>query len=315
MTETDTPPRPEFLKLGELYQAELEPWLASQESRRRKARLLRWLIIGGGFALLLPFVVYAILQDWGGFAFFGAFILAIVLVAVGNAPISSLKTDVKAFIMEKLAGFFGFSYAAAPDFPDAPYFTKLQLLPTHDKRKFEDGLEGEIKGIPFRMAEVHLTQRRRSGKNTKDVTVFRGLLLALPHAAAGDAALSVWGQDSDQLSAGDGLREVSLRDPAFDGDFVVHCRDVETAQRLLDADARKTYVKLDDLAGEARLGITDGRLIVAIHKSTDSFEAGKMNRPLADPNRVQEMVELFAIPFDVIDGFKLQPPAAAKDVG
>ncbi|MGH6928654.1 MAG: hypothetical protein ACREEV_10080, partial [Dongiaceae bacterium] len=60
-----------------------------------------------------------------------------------------------------------------------------------------------------------------------------------------------------------------------------------------------------------RLGITHDRLLLALNMGTDSFEAGKMRRPLADPNRVQAMVELFAIPFDAVDGFKLKPAAAA----
>jgi hypothetical protein len=66
---------------------------------------------------------------------------------------------------------------------------------------------------------------------------------------------------------------------------------------------------------EVRLGITRGRLLLVFNLGTDSFEAGKMNRALADPNRVQKMVELFALPFDAIDGFKLQPPAGAATPG
>jgi hypothetical protein len=37
-----------------------------------------------------------------------------------------------------------------------------------------------------------------------------------------------------------------------------------------------------------------------------------MNRPLADPNRIQAMVELFALPFDAVNRFKLQPSAPTQ---
>ena len=57
-----------------------------------------------------------------------------------------------------------------------------------------------------------------------------------------------------------------------------------------------------------------GGTLLALNTGTDSFEAGKMNRALADPNRVQAMVELFAIPFDAVDGFKLQPAPAGEAV-
>ena len=314
MTDSDTVPRPEFLKLGELYKAELEPWLQSQEGRRRQARLLRWLIIGGGFALLAPLCFYVLSTEIGGFAFILLIISGVIIIAVGNLPVSRLTADVKAFVMEKLAGHFGFAYTAAPDLPDMPYFTDLQMLPSHDKRKFEDGIDGTIKGVPFRMAEVHLTQRRKSGKNHKDVTVFRGLLLCLPHAPTGEDAVAVWRREEGQWATGDGWGEVSVGDADFDGPFIVHSDSKETARRLLDPDTRRAFAKLDDHPDipEARLGITHGRLLLAFEMGSDSFEAGKMNRPLADPTRIQQMVELFAIPFDVIDDFKLAPQPADR---
>jgi len=306
----DAPPRPEFLALGGFYKSELEPWLVAHEGRRQKARLLRLVIIGGGLAALAAWFVIVLIGDWSEFWFFAIFVLAIIVVAIGNAPIAKLQSDVKAFVMEKLAGFFGFTYAAKPDFPDAPYFTDLRLLPIHDKRSFEDGLEGEIKGVPFRMVDAHLTQRRKSGKSHKDVTVFRGLLLCLPRAPTGEAAVAVWRHEVGQSVTGKGWGEVSVGDSAFDGAYIVHSDSADTARRLLDGETRRAFAALDarEDMDEVRLGITHDRLLLVFNTGTDSFEAGKMNRALADPNRVQTMVELFALPFDAVDRFKLQPP-------
>lgn len=311
---TDTPPRPEFLALGAFYKQEIEPWLESQEGRRRQARLLRWLIIGGGFAVLAAWLVLVLTGDWSEFWLFVITVLGIIVIAVGNIPISKLQSDVKAFVMEKLAGFFRFSYAAKPDFADAPYFTELRMLPIHDNRSFEDGIEGGIKGVPFRMVEAHLTQRRKSGKSHKNVTVFRGLLLCLPHAPTGEDAVCVWRRDVGQWTTGKGWGEVSVGDSAFDATYIVHSDSGETAGRLLDRDTRRAFAAIDERedVDEVRLGITNDRLLLAFSMGTDSFEAGKMSRPLADPNRVQAMVELFAIPFDAIDGFKLQPTVISE---
>jgi hypothetical protein len=312
----DAPPRPEFLALGGFYKSELEPWLAAHEGRRQKARLLRLVIIGGGLAALAVWFVIVLTGDWSEFWFFAIFVLAIVVVAVGNAPVAKLQSDVKAFVMEKLAGFFGFTYTAKPDFPDAPYFTELRLLPIHDKRNFEDGLEGEIKGVPFRMVDAHLTQRRKSGKSQKDVTVFRGLLLCLPRAPTGEDAVAVWRHDVGQSVTGKGWGAVSVGDSAFDGTYIVHSDTADTARRLLDRETRRAFTAFDerDEMDEVRLGISHDRLLLVFNTGADSFEAGKMNRALADPNRVQTMVELFALPFDAVDGFKLQP-AASNAVG
>jgi hypothetical protein len=93
----------------------------------------------------------------------------------------------------------------------------------------------------------------------------------------------------------------------------VHSDSADTARRLLDRETRQAYTALDgrEDVDEVRLGITHDRLLLAFNLGTDSFEAGKMNRALADPNRVQEMVELFALPFDAVEGFKLRPATAA----
>lgn len=318
-TDADSaaPPRPEFLALGGLYKQEIEPWLLSQEGRRRRARLLRWLIIGGGFALLALWLYEHLASGGSDFWLFVMFILAIAVVVLGNVPLAMLESDVKAFVMEKLAGFFHFTYAPKPEFADFGLFTDLSLLPHHHKAAFEDGLQGEIKGVPFRMVEAHLTERRKSGKNSRNVTVFRGLLLSLPHAAASDALVSLWRRDGGQRMQGGGWHDVALGEEGFDRDYIVHTNDAAAARNLLDRETRRAFAALDrrEDIDEARLGFADGRLLLVASLGTDSFESGKMNRPLADPNRVQAMVELFAIPFDAVDGFKLQPSVSAAPTG
>jgi hypothetical protein len=209
----DAPPRPEFLALGGFYKSELEPWLAAQEGRRRKARILRLVIIGGGLPALAVWLFVVLSGDWSGFWAFLILVLGLVVIAVGNIPIWRLQADVKKFVLEKLASFFHFTYTAEPDFVDVPLFNDLGLLPHHDKRNFEDGLEGEIKGVPFRMVEARLTESRGTGKNKRTVTVFRGLLLSLPYATRGQDTLSVWRRKLDIWMSDDDLREVTLGDP------------------------------------------------------------------------------------------------------
>ncbi|HEY7690578.1 MAG TPA: DUF3137 domain-containing protein, partial [Dongiaceae bacterium] len=60
---------------------------------------------------------------------------------------------------------------------------------------------------------------------------------------------------------------------------------------------------------DLRLGFVDGDLIIAVNRKNDSFEVTRLGRKLADPARVQAMVEQFAILFDVVDEFGLQPPS------
>jgi len=58
--------------------------------------------------------------------------------------------------------------------------------------------------------------------------------------------------------------------------------------------------------------VPGGDLIIAINRKSNSFEVINLGQRLADPGRVQSMVEQFAILFDVVDEFGLQPPAAPE---
>src|SRR5262249_59740439 len=102
----DAPPRPEFLALGGFYKTDLEPWLAAHEGRRQKARLLRFVIIGGGFAALAVWLYIVLTGDWSELWLFVMFVVGMIIVVVGHIPISRLQSDVKKFVMEKLPRFF-----------------------------------------------------------------------------------------------------------------------------------------------------------------------------------------------------------------
>jgi len=305
---TAAAPRPEFLGLGAFYKGTLEPWLADHEGRRRRARRLRWLIFATAYPLLAAWFFYELVNDGDGFWFGLIVVLAIGVLVAGNVALWSLQSDVKNFVMNALAGYFKFTYQARPAFDGIDLFRDLELVPYHTRAGFEDGLQGEIKGVPFNMVEARLTERRGTGKSAKTVTVFHGLLLRLPCQVTGP--LAVWRRKDAPRTFNDEWREVAVGDPLFDGTYVVHAPSPDVARRQLDAEARRVYAALDqrDDVDNVRLGMSERTLMVVVERGSDSFEAGKMNRPLADPDRIQAMVDLFAIPFDTVDGFKLQPP-------
>ena len=309
-----TPPRPEFLKLGELYAQEIGPWLESQEGRRRKAQLLRLIIIGGGFAGLALFVYLVATRDWGGGWFVAAFFAAFAIVVAGNVPLMNLAADVKNEVMGKLAAHFGFTYVRKPASSDLPQFDDLGLMPTHSKASFEDGLSGEIKGVPFQMTEAHLTKRTGTGKNKKTLTVFRGLLLSFTSGRPADERAALCSRDAEAQLDADTLSAIDVGDPGFDAAFKVHASDRGTARRLFDLRARQAVQKLAARSDVENLrgGFIEGDLIIAIARGSDSFEVTGLGQRLADPGRVQAMVEQFAILFDVVDEFGLQPPAARE---
>jgi hypothetical protein len=316
VAESDAVPRPEFQELGRLYNEELAPWLESQEGRRRRARLLRWLIIGFGLGALVALFLFLVTREEepSGFWFFLMFVAAIGVIVAGNVPIWSLQTEAKQFVMGKLAGFFGFTYEAKPEFGDFELCKELNLVPSHNSARFEDGLTGAIKGVPFQLVEAHLTERRGSGKSRKTVTVFRGLLLAFPYPPAAEGRVTLWQREQGRWAEDEDWRPVKLGDTTFDETYIVHAPDGAAARRLLEPAVRRSFATLiKRRPAEAKavsLGLGDGCLLLAVDARADSFEIGKLNHPLAETGRVQAMVDRFAILFDVVDDFGLQPAAA-----
>jgi hypothetical protein len=103
-------------------------------------------------------------------------------------------------------------------------------------------------------------------------------------------------------------------DPGFDAAFKVHASDLQTARRLFGSHARQAVQKLAARSDveNLRVGYIESDLIIAIARGSNSFEVTGLGRRLADPGRVQAMVEQFEILFDVVDEFGLQPPAARE---
>jgi hypothetical protein len=216
--------------------------------------------------------------------------------------------------MGRLAGHFGFTYEPKPADSDIQLFNGLGLLPYHRNASFEDALSGEIKGVPFRMTEAHLTKSSGSGKSKKTVTVFRGLLLSLPSGQSGETRAALCSMDAEAQLSSDEFPAAGSGDPGFDAAFDVRGPDREAIRRLFDSRARQALQKMaarEDVE-DLRLGFTDGDLLIAVNRKSDSFEVTNLGRQLADPGRVQTMVEQFAILFDVVDEFGLQPPAAPE---
>jgi hypothetical protein len=307
------PPRPEFLSLGELYAREIQPWLEGQEGRRRQAWRLCWTIAVVGFAGLAILLYVAISGAWSPVWYFAVACAGIAIVSIANLPLARLAADAKKEVMGRLAAHFGFVYDPKPAAPDIELFDDLGLLPYRNNVAFEDGLSGEIKGVPFRMVEAHLTKRVKRGKSTRNVIRFRGLLLSFPSGRPA-ARGAICSRDADAELDGEGLQDVDLGDSAFDADYRVMAADAAAARGLLDGRARDAVRRLGERedVSDLRLGFVDGNLLIAVNRDSNSFEVTGLGRKLADPSRVQAMVEQFGILFDIVDAFELKPGAAAE---
>src|SRR5215510_4326808 len=122
--------KPYLKGLDDYYQREIEPWLVSREAERLDALRRRWIIIGigvGGAAVLALLLLAAKLNTlW----LLLPAALAALAVFLGIRATSRLSSEVKAFLAEKLAGFFGFTYHADPVDDPTHRFRQLGLVPS-----------------------------------------------------------------------------------------------------------------------------------------------------------------------------------------
>ena len=172
-----TEDRPEFNGFSSFYYDEIFPFLHSKEQVRLKkigTANIAALAVFVAFIALAVFVytrtgTLAFPLFMGVFAIFGGYIARVAVMA-------GLQGETKAFVMGKICDVVGWSFAAQNFLPpDLRIWQDNKLRPSYDRVKFEDQMEGNAHGVPFRFCEAHLEDRRKSDKGSKWVTVFRGV--------------------------------------------------------------------------------------------------------------------------------------------
>ncbi|WP_440959462.1 DUF3137 domain-containing protein [Oceanicaulis sp. LC35] len=300
--------------------AELTPWLEGLESERKSAvaQSYKGLALGAAGAAAWVLVCYA--ASWPvPVMFVGGVVIFIGLMAWGSHRLNKLRKTVKAGLNDRFAEAFGMRYRAEVHNPirfDA--FREHDLVPTSDRKSFEDLFSGEVHGADFDLYEAHLEQRRRTKNRTYYVTVFRGVLIRInfPRTVEGvtlvkrDAgmfnALEGWAK---KTFSGKKLERVGLVDPTFEKAFEVYGTDQVMARYLLTPSFMERLLKLESvLKGknvrcvfDENLGEGAGRgelLIVA--ETGNKFEAGSMFKPLTDQSRIATLHGEFSMIDDII---------------
>ena len=177
------------------------------------------------------------------------------------------------------------------------------LLPSYNRRHFEDCFSGERQGCDFELYEAHLEQRRRSNKRTYYVTVFRGVIIRItfPRKVEGVTVITRDNGWFNGLAAlgrsmgGHDLKRIGLVDPKFERIFEVYGDDQVLARYMLTPSFMERLLKLEeDLRGKRVRAMFDahsgeGELLIAA-ETGNLFEIGSMSKPLADQSRVQALV-------------------------
>jgi hypothetical protein len=116
--------------------------------------------------------------------------------------------------------------------------TPFKIIPSHDRYNAEDYFTGTYHDARIAFSEIHLQERRRSGKSTRYVTVFKGLaiMMTLPQEKfaghtilqGNSIALAQWLKEKTS-----GLQRADLVDPEFEKEFDVFTDDQMEARYLI----------------------------------------------------------------------------------
>lgn len=184
---------------------------------------------GGTGSVLIPMAVVFFLGP------IGAQMLADRLPAANR-----YAADFKQTILPKLLSRFGdFEYLPSAPPPMLDRLTEVGLLPPHEpgQSRSDDTIAGYRHGCRLRIEDLELRGWRKKPKGGKSLeTVFRGLVVEI-EADTSFAGTTIVLQNLPTVDTGQprkaGLREISLEDPLFNENYVVHGDDEVSARALL----------------------------------------------------------------------------------
>lgn len=285
-----------------LLAGELGQWLQGQTSAREQAKAKAAKRMAVGLILGAPFLLGFF---WDGFwgqavGFVGLAIIAIGFTLGGIIRQNMVRT-LKHEMNRTLARTLGIEYDPAAAFGDEFNLAyAYDLLPGYTRKSCEDMWHGELGGTRFRLYEAKLIQRRGSGKDRRDVTVFSGIILMLRFAREFHGVTLVERQrmritlfGDSQTKNGMKLDRVKMVDPRFEKTFDVYGSDPVEARYLVHPAYCERLVALEDrFEGKSLKALFHRGDVVVTVNSENLFESASLN-PARDRELLGRTIEQF----------------------
>lgn len=292
-----------------LLAGELGQWLQGQTLARAEAKRKAWqrwiagLVLGA--PLLLGFAGEGIGWQVMGYAGLGIIIIGLTMGGIiRQNMVSSLKREMNSALARSLSVEYSPEAAFGDEFNLAYAY---DLLPGYTRKSCEDMWHGELGGTRFRLYEAKLIQRRGSGKDRRDVTVFRGVILTLRFAREFHGVTLVerqrmrltWFGDS-QTKNGMKLDRVKMVDPRFEETFDVYGSDPVEARYLVHPAYCERLVALEEkFEGKSLKALFHKGDVVVTVNSDDLFESASLN-PQRDRELLGRTIEQFRVLAEMI---------------
>ncbi|MGV6800824.1 MAG: DUF3137 domain-containing protein [bacterium] len=298
---------PEFEKLQDIYQKDIQPELQQREQERRtklksfkRNSVIIALVSLGGFiglfAIEAPTWIIVI-----------AVFVAVIAFVIAYIPLSELQSDTHEFLVKTIAAPLGIEFemvCAKPDnFSD---FRKLKLLPNYDRCKFEDKLSGTRSDHSFEVYEAHLETRSTDSEGRETWTTrFRGqcFYIGYPAKFLGTTILL---RDAGMFNRfgkpGKEFSRVGLVSSEFEKAFEAWSTDQMEARYLLDPIVLERFQALEkEYKGkDLRAAFDQNGLFLAI-ETGDSLKKTSIFKPMEVEERIVDILTELASLLDLAD--------------
>lgn len=307
------------------FAGNLRQQLEAAESERR--RHVWPAVIKGGVAIVAGIVIgllgFSGRADsaWGGIGLIAGMLIIGLGLAWAAKPLRAARAQGSSALIEGLCGFLKLKYSRGVGDFGFGSFGGAGLIPSHDRKSLEDRIVGEHQGVAFDMIEAKLEQRRtttdsKGRTRTYYVTVFNGLLIdtASPRPFKGRTLVTYDSGKIGNLLGGLFRKDerVTLESTDFERDFEVYATDQVEARVLLTPTMMERMVALKaELGTGPRLAFANGRVLMAIPRKGNQFEAGGVFSSLTDPEHIRETVGELCAVFRILDTLQLKQGARA----
>jgi len=295
---------------------------SSEAERKRHLRpvLMKFAgVVVVGIAVGVGGFLVGDVQPWGVMGLMLAFIIISGGFSWVSKPMREARNAGTSALITGLCGFLKLSYNRSIGDFGFSGFGSAGVIPSHDRKRLEDRIGGEHEGVAFDLIEAKLEQRRtttdsKGRTRTYYVTVFNGLLIsaASPRAFHGRTLVTADSGKLGNLLGGLFRKDerITLESPDFERDFEVYATDQVEARVLLTPTMMERLVDLKrKLGSPPRLAFAGNRVLLAIPRKGNQFEAGGTFSSITDPAHIREAVSELCEVFRILDTLDLKQGA------
>lgn len=282
------------------------------------ARLRKQVITVGAVVFVLAAIGYAVMVRAGNNdpRLPGAIALMITVFAAGRAS-QQLKKSYKGIVVRRVVAALGHDMTYKPEsaFTKAA-FVGMQLFDREPERfSAEDEITGRKNAVTYTVQEARATYQQRSGKSSRTVVIFQGLIIRLDFNKNFVGHTVVVAQAQGELLGGlfgeaetrRGKEIVRLENPDFENLFAVYSTDQQQARYILTPKMMLLIIEAQALLGaQLRLSFHTNSVFVTVPQKKDHFEASLFGRRVSPEDTVGDLAEVVGLAERLVDTLELE---------